>query len=133
MGPSQSDPAPNPAKVYFPSPEHLDTGDYSRCLLRETLTLSKRLCKWRWTQGGDRKEGMCFTQSYLVIRCVREEQDSGGKADGNCSETEDRHPNAPALTSSRRGTQTLEKQVEHIRIQWSFSSSPEKKQSFQNS
>lgn len=43
----------------------------------------------------------------------------GGKANEEMlSETGNRHPNAPTLTSNRRGTQTLEGQVERIMIQW---------------
>lgn len=54
-----------------------------------------------WRQ---RKEGLCFSRSYLVSRGVREEQDKAGKPMRKCSETGNRHPNAPTLTSNRRGT-----------------------------
>lgn len=57
MNPSQSDPAPPPAKVYFPSPKHPDIGVFSKkYLLSEALTLSKRICKWRRAQQWRQKD-----------------------------------------------------------------------------
>lgn len=71
----QSVPAllPPPAMMYFPA-KRLDIADYfNKFLHHEAWTLRKRwMCKWRCTQWWrQREEGLCFSGSYLVIRCER--------------------------------------------------------------